>query len=204
MLEAAPDQRADPSTATAKRMPECSARETMRWEGAPPSRPPRPLSESPVWLVEVRGEFAGAIGFGLTPTPSRPRAGRFVQILGDGGAGGILFDERTEGPELTREEIVQRALDETGISPDNQPDSSTAALTRMTFREALQTLRHAGAPQDFSERAGPDSPAWLYEVRGQFVGMCPGPASPGRYFFVFGLDGFIESSGFIPDAAPTP
>ena len=204
MLEKAPDQRADPSMATARRMTECEAHEMMRWEGAPRGRPPTPPSERPVWLVEIRGEFSGFIGYGLTPDPSPPRAGTWIQILGDGGAGGILFDEREEGPELPREDIVERALDEMGISSENRPDASTVTLTRATFREALQTLRRAGAPRDFSERAGPDGPVWLFEVRGQFVGMCPGPPRPGRYFLVLGPDGSVQSSGFIPGAAPTP
>jgi hypothetical protein len=209
-LGEAPDQHPDPSTATARRMTECEAIDMMQWEGATRGRPPTPPSESPVWLVEVRGQFSGFIGYGLTPDLSPPRAGRFVQIVeADGsasGTGAILPDERVqEGPELSRERILERALDE--VAPpgsENDPDLSTATLTRTTLREALQTLRQEGAPQDFSERAGPDSPAWLFEVKGEFVGLCPGPARPGRYFLIFALDGRVESGGFLPDATPTP
>jgi hypothetical protein len=209
MLEAAPDQHADPSTATARRMTECEALEIMRSEGVPWGRSPNPPSESAVWLVEFRGEFAGFIGFGLTPDPSPPRVGRFVQIIQvDGSVGGaaILADERQEeGPELPRERILERALDE--VAPpgsENEPDPSTVNLTRTTYREALETLRHEGAPQDFSERPKQDSPVWLFEVKGEFVGLCPGAAGPGRAFLVLALDGFVESGGLIPDATPTP
>ena len=159
--------------------------------------------------MEVRGEFSGFVGYGLTPDRSPPRVGRFVQILdvdGSFGAATILSDERAqEGPELSRESILERALDD--VAPprsENEPDPSTAALTRTTFREALETLRREGAPEDFSERAGPDSPVWLFEVRGEFVDLCAGAVRPGRYFLVLALDGFVESSGFIPDATPTP
>jgi len=193
-----PDNRVDPSTATARRMSECQAHETMQWEGALQGRSPNPLSENPVWLVEVRGEFSGSIGYGLTPDPSPPRAGRFVQVLGDGGAGGILFDEREEGPELSREKILERAFDEMGISTENDPDPSTATVTLTTFREALATLRQEGAPQDFSERPNKDDPVWLFEVRGVFADSCARTPRAGRYFLVLALDGFIESGGFIP------
>jgi len=209
MLEAAPDQRADRSTATARRMTECEAVDVMGWEGVPRGRPPVPPSEDPVWLVEVRGEFSGFIGFGLTPGPSPPLTGRWIQIVGaDGsfGAAAGLSDERAqEGPELSRESILERALDE--VAPprsENEPDPSTATLTRTTYREAVDTLRQEGAPQDFSERPNQGSPVWLFEVRGEFVSLCPGPLPPGRYFLVLALDGFVESSGFIPDATPTP
>jgi hypothetical protein len=209
MLEAAPDQHADPSTATARRLTECEALDIMRWQGVPWGASPTPASESPVWLVEVGGEFSGFIGYGITPDPSPPRAGRFVQIIqlddSVGGAGAILPDERAqEGPELSRERILERALDE--VAPpgsENEPDPSTAVLTQMTYREAVDTLRREGGP-DFSERPRQDDPAWLFEVGGKFVGFCPGPMQSGRYFLVLALDGFVESSGFIPDAAPTP
>jgi len=199
-----PQVQLDVSAVTAASMTEREALEALEREGGSPDLAMRVLTDDPAWLVEIRGEFSGFIGYGLTPDPSPPRAGTWIQILGDGGAGGILFDEREEGPELPREDIVERALDEMGISSENRPDASTVTLTRATFREALQTLRRAGAPRDFSERAGPDGPVWLFEVRGQFVGMCPGPPRPGRYFLVLGPDGSVQSSGFIPGAAPTP
>jgi hypothetical protein len=206
MLAEAPVQFPDASTATARRMTECEAYEMMGWEGAPRLRPPTPLSGDPVWLVEVRGEFSGFIGYRLTPNPSPPLVGKWIQIVRvdgtDGGAG--LPDERIqEGPELSRESILERALDEVApLGSENQPDPSTAVLTQTTFGEALETLRREGAPQDFSEREGPDSPVWLFEVKGQFVSLCPGLLRSGRYFLVLALDGFVESVGFIPDATP--
>lgn len=209
MLGKAPDQHPDPSTATARRTTECEALEIMRWEGVPWGASRNAASESPVWLVEVRGEFSGFIGFGLTPDPSPPLAGRWIQIVhvdGSPGAAAGLSDERTQhGSELPRERILERALDE--VAPpgsENEPDPSTVNLTRTTYREALETLRHEGAPQDFSERPKQDSPVWLFEVKGEFVGLCPGAAGPGRAFLVLALDGFVESGGLIPDATPTP
>ena len=207
MLEEAPDQRADPSTATARRMTECEALDVMGWEGIPRGRPSTPPSESPVWLVEVRGEFSGFIGYGLTPDPSPPRAGRFTQILevdGSVGAAAIISDEREkEGPELSRESILERALLEVDI-PGNEPDPSAATLTRMTYREALDTVREEGAPQDFSERPHQDDPVWLFEIRGEFLDSCAGTPLPGRAFLVLALDGFVESGAFVSDATPTP
>ena len=200
---AAPDNQPDPSTATARRMTKCEALDLMGWEGVPRARPRTPPWDSPVWIVEVRGDFSGSIGYGLTPDPSPPRTGRFVQILGDGGAGAILFDERAqEGPELSREKIVERALVEIDV-PGNEPDPSSASLARMTYREALDTLRREGAPQDFSERPHQDDPVWLVEISGVFIDPCAGIPRLGKYLLVQALDGFVESSGSIPDAAPT-
>ena len=168
MLKEAPDQHADPSTATARRTTECEALDLTRWQGVPWGASPDPSSKSPVWLVEVRGEFSGFIGYGLTPDPSPPLAGTWIQIVhvdGSLGAAAGLSDERTqEGPALSRDSILERALDEVAPSRSlNEPDPSTATLSRTTFREALDTLRREGAPQGgFSERPNQDSPAWLF------------------------------------------
>jgi hypothetical protein len=209
MLAKAPEQFPDASTATARRMTECEAVDVMGWEGVPRGRPPVPPSEDPVWLVEVRGEFSGFIGYGLTPDPSPPLTGRWVQIIeldgSIGAAAGISDERQEEGPERSRESILERALDE--VAPpgsDNEPDPSAATLTEMTYREAVDALRAEGAPKDFSERPHQDDPVWLFAVEGKFMGFCPGAPQRGRYFLVLALDGFVESGGFIPDATPAP
>jgi len=176
----------------------------MGWEGAPRGHPPTPPSEDPVWLVEFRGEFSGFIGYGLTPDPSPPRAGRFVQILGDGGAGGILLDERgEEGPELSRDKVIERALFEIDI-PENEAQGGTATAVRTTYGDALETMQQEGAPRDVVPREQSDAPVWLMEVGGDFVSPCSEAPRSGKYLLILALDGFIESSGFIPDATPTP
>jgi hypothetical protein len=107
------------------------------------------------------------------------------------------------GAELTRDQIIQHALEILEAAPDNRPDPSTATATRMTEREALETVQRAGIegrpPDASSERL-----VWLVEVRGQFVNSHPAPPRAGRYFLIFALDGRVESGGFIPDATPTP
>ena len=207
MLQAGPDQHPDPSTANARRLTECEALDLMGWEGVPRGRPRTPPSESPVWMVEVRGEFSGFIGYGLTPDPSPPLTGRWIQIIeldgSIGAAAGISDERQEEGPELSREKIVERALLEVDV-PGNKPDPSTASLAQMTYREALDTLRREGAPQDFSERPHQDDPVWLVEVSGDFIDPCAGIPRLGKYLLVQALDGFIESSGFVADATPTP
>jgi hypothetical protein len=124
----------------------------------------------------------GGGGEGATPTPT-PSAG--------------------DAAELTRDQIIEHALEILQAAPGNQPDTSTATATRMTEREALETVQGAGIegrpPTASSERL-----IWLVEVRGQFVNSHPGPARAGRYFLISALDGRIESGGFVPDAAPTP
>jgi hypothetical protein len=207
MLEEAPDQHPNPSTATARRMMECEALDLMGWEGVARGRPPTPPSENPVWLVEVRGEFSGFIGFGLTPDPSPPRAGRFVQIVrvdSSFGAAAGLSDERTqEGPELSRERIIERALLEIDI-PENEAEEGTATAGRTTYGDALETMQQEGAPKDIIAGGQSDAPVWLVEVRGDFADPCDAAPAPGKYLLILALDGFVESSGFVPGATPTP
>ena len=200
-----PDNRVDPSTATARRMSECQAHETMQWEGALRGRSPHPLSENPVWLVEVRGEFSGFVGYGLTPDPSPPLSGRFLQIVqldGSFGAAAGLPDERTqEGPELSSEKIIERALFEIDI-PENEAEGGTATAGRTTYSDALASVQQEGAPEDIIPGQQSEAPVWLVEVGGDFVGSCSETPRSGRYLLILALDGFVESSGFVPDATP--
>jgi len=127
-----------------------------------------------------------------------------IEVDGTGGGGTVVFDERSEGPELSRDDILQRAQDEIlTAAPENRPDASTVAATRMTEREALETVEREGGAPGLFLRVVTDEPAWLVEVRGEFVDSCPGPLRPGRYVLVVGLDGSLESGGFLPDATPT-
>jgi hypothetical protein len=208
ILEEAPDQTVDASTATARRMTECEAVDVVGWEGVPRGRPPVPPSEDPVWLVEVRGEFSGFIGYGLTPDPSPPLAGRWIQIVrvdgSVGGSGAILWDERKqEGPELAYEKIIERALLEIDI-PESDAEGGTATASRITYGEALETMQQEGAPLDIVPREQEDAPIWLVEVGGDFVDPCHAAPRSGKYLLILALDGFVESSGFIPAATPTP
>jgi len=165
-----------------------------------------------VWLVKVRGEFSGFIGFGLTPDPTPPRAGTFVQILGLDGSlswGAAGFDERyNEGPELSSEEIIRRFMWEINPPPvsedPDQPDLSAATATLMTEREALEALEREGGAPDLSMRVLTDDPAWLVEVRGEGIDSCTLARLQGRYLSVRHPDGSPVSSGFIPDPAVTP
>jgi len=108
-----------------------------------------------------------------------------------------------DGAELTREQIIERAFEILEAAPDNQPDPSTVVASRVTERQALETVQQAGiegrSPNVSSERL-----VWLVEMRGQFVNSHPGSPRAGRYFLIFGLDGRVESGGFIPDVTPTP
>jgi imidazolonepropionase-like amidohydrolase len=205
LLAEAPDQSADASTATARRMTECEALDMMGWEGVPRGRPLTPPSGSPVWLVEVRGEFSGFIGYGLTPDPSPQLTGKFLQIVqldGSFGAAAGLPDERTqEGPELSREKIIERALLEIDI-PENEAEGGTATAGRTTYRDALARVQQEGAPQNIIPGQQSDATVWLFGVRGHFVGPCSETPESGKYLLILALDGFVESSGFIPDATP--
>lgn len=206
-LEAVPDNDPDPSTATATRMKDCETVDALRWEGQQWGGTPDYPSENPVWLVKVRGEFSGFIGFGLTPDPSPPRSGTFIQILeldGSPSAGTIGFDAREqEGHELSPEDIIKRVLYE--IEPmEDQPDLSAATATPMTEREALEALEREGGAPDLSMRVLTDEPAWLVEVRGEGIDSCTLAPLQGRYLSVRYADGSPVSSGFIPDAAATP
>ena len=178
MQDAAPDNRADPVHGHRQAHDGVRSSRPDGWEGVPRGRPPRPPSENPVWLVEVRGEFSGFIGYGLTPDPSPPLSGRFVQVLGDGGAGAILFDERErEGPELSREKIIERALLEIDI-PENEAEGGTATAGRTTYGDALASVQQEGAPEDIIPGEQSDAPVWLVEVRGDFADPCD--AASGR------------------------
>ena len=211
MLEMAPDEyRPDPSTATATRMKDCETVDALRWQGQQWGGTPDDPSEKPVWLVKVRGEFSGFIGFGLTPDPSPPRSGTFIQILeldGSPSGGTIGFDEREhEGPELSSEEIIRRFMMEINPAPisEDQIDVSAATATPMTEREALEALEREGGAPDLSMRVLTDEPAWLVEVRGEGIDSCTLARLQGRYLSVRHPDGSPVSSGFIPDPAVTP
>jgi ABC-type glycerol-3-phosphate transport system substrate-binding protein len=108
-----------------------------------------------------------------------------------------------DGGELTEEQAIERALEVIRANPDNHPDPSTATATRMTEREAVETMQRAGVSGQPPTPAA-ESPVWLVEIRGEFVGFIPGPARPGRYFLILGLDGFPHSGAFVPDASPAP
>ncbi len=200
-LGADPRNQPDAATATARRMPECEAREMVQWEGVPPTRPSTPPSESSVWLVEVSGEFGDPSRFGPTPAPLL--RGRYFWVLDPYGlprSGGMTNVVREDGPELSREEIVERALHQIE-DPESPLNPSTATASRTTYGDALATAQQEGAPQDIAPSWQSDRPVWLVEVRGDFAGSCAQRPRAGRYLLILGLDGFVGSSGFLPDAA---
>ena len=102
--------------------------------------------------------------------------------------------------ELSHEEAIQCAVDLLAQIPENRPNASTAMASRMTEREALDTMQREGALQGQPPTPPSERPVWLVEVRGEFVGFIPGPPRPGRYFLILGLNGPVESGAFIPDA----
>ena len=108
-----------------------------------------------------------------------------------------------DGGELTREQIIESALEFMRGDPDNKPDASTATANRMTERQAWERLRQGGV-EGLHPTPPPETPAWLVEVRGEFVGFIPGAARPGRYFLIVDLYGVSHSGAFVPDATPTP
>jgi hypothetical protein len=79
-----PKNKADPSTAKADLMTEREAYETIRLRGALQGRSARTPSNRLVWLVEVRGEFVGFRGYGLTPGPVPQAGGRLMIVTMDG------------------------------------------------------------------------------------------------------------------------
>jgi len=213
-LEMAPENQPDPSTVTARRMSERQALETAQLEGAPVGCAPDPPSERPVWLVEVSGEFGGFIGFRLTPTrpPFEGRRYLILDLYGLVGSGGGIRDSRQEGgtaspsatpcqyPELSQEQIVQHALELLARFLNNRPDPSTAAATRMTYGEALETVLREGAPPNGASGLAADLPVWLVEVRGVNVKV----GAPGTYVFILNLHGGSEYDEQILDATATP
>ncbi len=69
LLAGEPRNEADASTAKATRMTEQQADTEIASRGGPSGRRAEPVPDRPVWLVEVRGEFALDFrGFGLPPT----------------------------------------------------------------------------------------------------------------------------------------
>ena len=206
-LQSAPDQRADPSTATARRMRDCETDDVMRWEGRQWGGPPENPSEKLVWLVKVRGEFPGIMQGGLNQDTT-PHAGALIWILKSNGLSGtVRFDEREhEGPELSVGDIVKRVLDEIAGPPFPQVQLDVSAVTAasMTEREALEALEREGGSPDLAMRVLTDDPAWLVEVRGAGIDSCTLAPLQGRYLSVRYPDGSPVSSGFIPDPAATP
>ena len=99
-----------------------------------------------------------------------------------------------DGAELSREQIIERALEIMEAQPDNRPDGSTATATRMTEREAVEAIQRAGVS---GRPATPvaEHPVWLVEIRGEFVGLILGPARQGAYFLILGVDGVTHSGG---------
>jgi hypothetical protein len=205
ILEEAPDQHPDPSTATAERIRGCETDDVMRWEGRQWGGPPDNPSEKPAWVVKVRGEFTNPTATGSgTDTP---RPGTFISTVGSGGGGGMVrFDERDyEGPELSSEGVIGRVMLEIGGWPlEDQSGMHSATATRMTEREALEALEREGGAPDLSMRVLTDDPAWLVEVGGESVDSCTLAPLQGRYLSVRHLDGSPVSSGFIPDDTATP
>jgi len=204
---AAPDNRPDPSTATARRMKDCETVDVMRWEGWQWGGSPDYPSQKPVWLVRMRGEFPGLMAGGIS-RDTTPRSGTLIWILKSNGLGGtIRFDEREhEGPELSSEEIIRRFMMEMNTDPtsEDQIDVSAGTATPMTEREALEALEREGGAPDLSMRVLTDEPAWLVEVSGEGVDSCTLAPLQGRYLSVRHPDGSPVSSGFIPDPAVTP
>jgi hypothetical protein len=101
--------------------------------------------------------------------------------------------------ELSHEEAIQCALDLLAQIPENRPNPSTAMASRMTEREAWERLQREGV-EGRRPSSPSESPVWLVEVRGEFVGFISGPPRPGRSFLILSIDGRVESGAFIPDA----
>lgn len=83
-LAAEPRNEADASTAKATRMTEQQADTEIASRGGLSGRRPEPVPDRPVWLVEVRGEFAFDFrGFGLPPTEGIGQVcrGTFIAII---------------------------------------------------------------------------------------------------------------------------
>ena len=206
ILEEAPDQHPDPSTATARRIRDCETDDVMRWEGRQWGGPSDNPSEKPVWVVKVRGQFVNPTATGFGTGSDTPRPGTLISTLGNGGGGFIRFDEREhQGPELSSEGAIGRVLLEINGWPlEDQSDLHSAAATRMTQREALEALEREGGAPDLSMRVLTDEPAWLVEFRGEGVDSCTLAQLHGRYLSVRHLGGSPVSSGFIPDDTGTP
>ena len=109
-----------------------------------------------------------------------------------------------EGAELTREQIIERALELPEAAPDNQPEPSTATATRMTYGEALEMVEREGAEPDGASGLSADLPVWLVEVRGVRLPKGKVPAAPGTYVFILNLRGGSEYEELMLDATPTP
>lgn len=201
-----PDNRVDPSTATARRIRDCETDDVMRWEGRQWGGPSDNPSEKPVWVVKVRGQFVNPTATGFGTGSDTPRPGTLISTLGNGGGGFMRFDEgEHQGPELSSEGAIERVLLEINGWPlEDQSDLHSAAATRMTQREALEALEREGGAPDLSMRVLTDEPAWLVEFRGEGVDSCTLAQLQGRYLSVRHLDGSPVSSGFIPDDTGTP
>lgn len=104
--------------------------------------------------------------------------------------------------EVSQEEAIERVLANLALNPENQPDASTAIATRMTEREALETMQRRGGIEARPPTPLSDEPVWLVEVRGQFVGFRPEPARQGTWFQVVPIGDTSPFGGFVPDEQP--
>lgn len=104
--------------------------------------------------------------------------------------------------ELSQEQAIERVLANLALNPENQPDASTAIATRMTEREALETMQRRGGIEARPPTPLSDEPVWLVEVRGQFVGFIPGPARQGTWFQVVPIGDASPFGTFVADERP--
>ena len=104
--------------------------------------------------------------------------------------------------ELSQEQAIEIVLANFAVNPENHPDASTAIATRMTEREAWETIQRRSGVESRPPTPLSDQPVWLVEVRGQFVGFRPGPARQGTWLQVVPIGDASPFGAFVPDEQP--
>jgi hypothetical protein len=189
----------DLHSATATRMTEREALEALEREGGAPGLSMRVLTDEPAWLVEVGGE-------GVDSCTLAPLQGKYLSVRhldGSPVSSGFIPDDTATpvpGVELTSEQAIERAFERLANYLFYQPDVSTATATRVTYGEALETVRRAGGSPDGVSGLASDLPVWLVEVKGTNVKV----GVPATYVFILNLHGGSEYEEQIFDAAATP
>ena len=193
------EDQADLHSATATRMTEREALQALEREGGAPDLSMRVLTDEPAWVVEVSGQSVDSCTLA-------PLQGRYLSVRHLDGtplsSGFIPDPTATPGPavELTQEQAIERVFELLANYLFYQPDASTATATRMTYGEALATVRREGGSPDDTSGLASDLPVWLVEVKGMNVKV----GVPARYVFIINLHGGSEYDQQIPDATPTP
>jgi len=142
----------------------------------------------------------------------KPSLGLFVLLVSSllpmAGCGDGSESQATASPgggdsgELSQEQATELVLANSALNTENHPDASTAIATRMTEREAWDTMRQRGGIEARPPTPLSDEPVWLVEVRGQFVGFRPGPARQGTLLQVVPIGDASPFGTFVPDERP--